>query len=410
MHVSLSFDDERLDLDIPDDKLVGSWDGPQGLDPAAAAAAAREALDSPVELPPVGRMVVAGDRVAIAWDSSLAGATPILHGLLERLTAAGVEVDDVVVVTTPGSSRSGPLDLPAGVAQEVHDPLHQDSLAYLAATKDGRRIYLNRRLTDADVVIPVGRVGYDPILGYRGPWSTLFPALSDVETHRSYRNQLVEDPADQLKPAPRWDESFEVGWLLGSQLQVGVIPGARGPAAVLAGLGDPLRGRAVEVLDKLWGYQVPSGAECVVAGIGRPGSPSGLGELVDGLMTASRLVNHGGKILALSRASGDLGPSLRRLTSIDDVRKASAILRGHDDDVDSVSGRRLARVLSWADVYLLSGLDRGTVEDLSMVPVEGPDEARRLVSRSGACLVVSGADLTRATVVESREHSEGRIL
>ena len=73
-------------------------------------------------------------------------------------------------------------------------------LAYLAATKEGRRIYLNRLLTDADVVIPVGRLGYDPILGHRGPWSVLFPELSDRATIEAHRGQL-RGPDSEAAPA-----------------------------------------------------------------------------------------------------------------------------------------------------------------------------------------------------------------
>jgi hypothetical protein len=136
----------------------------------------------------------------------------------------------------------------------------------------------------------------------------------------------------------------------------------------------------------------------VVAGIGRPGFTSGIDDLVEGLVTASRLVHQGGKIIALSRARSPIGPSLRRLADAGDVRDASAALRGHDSDADSVAGRRLARVLAWADVYLLSGLDREVVEDLSMIPLDHPDEARRLVAKAPSVLAVSQADLTRATV------------
>ena len=136
----------------------------------------------------------------------------------------------------------------------------------------------------------------------------------------------------------------------------------------------------------------------MVAGIGRPGFKAGIGDLVDGLVTASRLVDQGGKIVALSRVQGPIGPSLRRLIEAGDVRNAPAALRGHEADADSVAGRRLARVLAWADVYLLSGLDREVVEDLSMVPLDHVDEARRLVAKSPSVIVVSQADLTRATV------------
>ena len=111
-------------------------------------------------------------------------------------------------------------------------------------------------------------------------------------------------------------------------------------------------------------------------------------------------MTHGGKIVALSRTQGVIGPSLQRLADAGDPKHAAAALRGHDADPDSVAGRRLARVLAWADVYLYSGIDRQVVEDLSMVPFDHPGDARRLLARSSSCLLVSHADLTRATVRE----------
>ena len=136
----------------------------------------------------------------------------------------------------------------------------------------------------------------------------------------------------------------------------------------------------------------------MIAGIGAPGARTGLPELVDGLVTASRLVHQGGKIIALSRAGGTIGPSLQRLQDAADSRTFSQALRGHESDADSVSGRLLAQVLAWADVYLLSGLDPQSVEDLSMVPLDRDRDAVRLVAAARSCILMSQAELTRAVV------------
>ena len=77
-----------------------------------------------------------------------------------------------------------------------------------------------------------------------------------------------------------------------------------------------------------------------------PGARTGLPELVNGLVTASRLVHQGGKIIALSRAGGTIGTSFQRLQDAADSRAFSQALRGHESDADSVSGRLLAQVLA----------------------------------------------------------------
>ena len=400
MRGSVEFQDEQFELELPDETLVGLWNGPAGVSGEAAAATVRDALEQPLDFPPVRQAVVPGDRVAIALDSSLGVVGPLLSVLVDLLCQSGVEPGDVTVVASAGNRASLPDQLPQGIALELHDPTDQRRLAYLATTNEGRRIYLNRHVTDADVVIPVGRLGYDPILGYRGPWSAIFPSLSNRETRASYQQTLADDAPEQRTPRPELDETFEVSWLLGTQFHLGLVPGRSGLAEAWGGLAEPVRDLAIGAIDRLWSFRPPTRAECVVAGIGSLGVPTGIDELVEGLVTASRLVTHGGKIVALSRTQGVIGPSLQRLTDAGDPKNAPAALRGHDSDPDSVAGRRLARVLAWADVYLYSGIDRQAVEDLSMVPIDHLDDARRLVARSSSCLLVSHADLTRGTVRE----------
>jgi hypothetical protein len=398
MRVTVDFAEERFELDTPGDALIGSWRGPEGISGERLSAEFRAALERPVDFPPFRQLFVPGDRVAIALDSSFPGFGPALGVIDELLRDAGLDETAVTVVTRAGSGDALEASLPRGMALELYDPGDSRRLAYLATTKQGSRIYLDRTLTDADVVIPVGRLGYDPISGYRGPWSAVFPALGDQRAIDSTRARLPIDARERVSPLHHLEQAFEVSWLLGTQFHVGVVPGVSGPVELIAGQAESVRDRGIHAIDRHWSYHPPAEAQCVVAGIGRPGVTSGIDDLVEGLVTASRLVHQGGKIIALSRVRGPIGTSLRRLAEAGDVANAQAALRGHDSDADSVAGRQLARVLAWADVYLLSGLDREVVEDLSMVPLDHPDEARRLVAKAASVLVVSQADLTRATV------------
>ena len=68
------------------------------------------------------------------------------------------------------------------------------------------------------------------------------------------------------------------------------------------------------------------------------------------------------------------------------------LLHGHEKDDDFPIASRIADAVAWADVFLYSRLSRELVEDLSMVPLEKPDQARRLVAQAGSVTVVSRAD------------------
>jgi lactate racemase len=405
--VSVSYQDQRLELEIPDDRVVASWAAPAGMDPLQEMAAVENALEQPWDFPPLRQMIVPDDRVTIAFDPTIAQARPVLDAIGRILQSSGVEPENVTVVATSADCARLESVIRPGSTLVVHDPGDRSQLAYLAATKQGRRIYLSRFLTDADVVIPVGRLGYDPIMGFRGPWSVIFPDLSErasIETQRGRFRDDTDEPTAARASTSR-DESLEVSWLLGSQFQVGVVPGRSGLVGVVAGREHAVHERGIASLDSAWKFDALARAELVVIGIGGPDIPATIDDLAAGLATASRLVQHGGKIVALSGVTGTLGPAVSSLIDVDEPKQRAAALRGHEADEDIVAARRLAQTLAWADVFVLSGLAPDVVESLSLVGLENAEQARRLVARSGSSSFVSRAELTRAFVSGESEKS-----
>ncbi len=395
MRIAVEFQDERIEFDIDGDRLVGHWSGPSHQDGLEPAELARHAFEAPSDFPPLARAVVPGDRVVVPLDPSTPEAPTILRALAEALRPA--EIDGITVVSTAPE----PPALPEGVTWRVHDPDDRTQIAYLANTQDGRRIYLNRHLTDADIVVPIGTLGFDSAIGYRGPWSTIYPDLADREARLRIRAGGSDDELpDRDRPSPALLESSEVSWLLGCQFQVGVVPGVSGIAKIVSGLESAVRSQGASALDDAWTFRAEDRADVVVAGIGAPGRPTTLDDLAVGLASATRLVRRGGKIIALSRASGEVGAALGRLKGAEGPREALQRLRGQVSEADYPAARRVASALAWADVYLYSGLDSGLVEDLGLVPIDRPSEARKLAGSAPSCLLVSQADRTRAVVVE----------
>src|SRR4051812_45377722 len=87
MRVQVGFQDERLDLEVAEECLVGEWHGPAGVGPSEVEALVRAALDAPRGYPPLGRCVVPGDRVTIALDATIADGT-VLETLCRTLREA----------------------------------------------------------------------------------------------------------------------------------------------------------------------------------------------------------------------------------------------------------------------------------------------------------------------------------
>jgi hypothetical protein len=370
MHLRVEYHDGRLEFEGAEDRLVAAFSAPVGPEATDPRVLVRRALEAPIDYPPLRQVVVPGDRVAVPIDPSLPDASEALVAIAEILADVGVESVGVIV---DGRDRSRPApECPPGVELVVHDPEDRESLAYLASTAGGRRIYLNRRLADADIVIPVGRIGPDDALCLRGPWSVIDPGLTDAGP--GHPSLLA---ARQAEP-PALAESIEVSWLLGSQFQVGAIPGESGLLHVVCGQPATVRDRGSALIDEAWGFSVDDRADLVIAGLGGPGRSALAEDLVEGLRQALRVVRRGGKVALLTR----LG--------IDAVREA---VRG-----PGLPRGDWAKALGWADVYLASASPSDEIDELGMIPLDRPEQAARLAATAPSFVAISQVDRVRASV------------
>ena len=390
MRVEVAFANERLALEVPPGSFFEVWEGPEGRPDVEIGRLVEAALESPSDFPPLRQAVVPGDRVAIVLDSDIPAPLSILTPIIHTLHRAGVESESIHIVVTRELETLSANDV-APCSISVHDPDARDQIAYLAATPSGRRIYLNRELTDADFVLPIGLLGFAGDAGFRGPWSALFPSMSDAATMRATASGATVD------------ESEEVSWLLGSQFHIGVLGGLSGVLKIVVGQQDAVRREGIRAVEEAWKFQPSRSSELVVLGVGGPNRPGDLTDIAAALASARRVVRHGGKIVVLSRARGTVGPAMRRLASLDNPRTALQNLRGLEAEPDDVAAKQVADAVAWADVYLLSDLGEELTEDLAMIALGKPEEARRLVTTAESALFIGAADRARVASPPSNE-------
>ena len=226
----------------------------------------------------------------------------------------------------------------------------------------------------------------------------IFPGLSDRETLTRYRGLAPTSAPDRERPGQSLRESAEVSWLLGCQFHVGVVPGVAGAAAGRrgAGVGRPPRGPARSTTPGRSGSE--SGPTWSSPGSARPGRPTPIEDLAEGLATAARLVRRGGKIVALSRAEGPIGPALRRIAGAEDPGAALGRAprpRGRP----RLPGRPPARRGPGLGRRLPAQRARPRpVEDLGDDPARPPRGGPQARRRPPPALFLSQADRTRALV------------
>ncbi len=400
MRVVVGFGEAGAEIEVPDERLVELGGAPP---PPVADVAARvaESIEQPLEFPPLRQAVVPGDHVAIVLDDGVPRAAKVLEPIVECLVQAGIQLRDIQIIAAPerpgmvpGVSRE---TLPPGIGFLEHDPRDRSALSYLASTKFGDRVYLNRGVVDADAVILVGRVGYDPLLGYRGTSSGIFPGLADELARQRFSARSCAVLSAEARLASR-QQADEVAWLLGVQFAVQVIA-APGSAVldVVAGHYPAVQRRAQERLDAAWRRTAARRADVVVAGISSAPADQGFEELAAALEAAAELVREQGQLVLLSSVQGAPGPALQRAAEmqqpsdvIDDPRRQPS--------ADASAALRIARAAERAHVYLRSRLSGDLVEDLFMTPIDTAREVQRLVDRAGSCTILNDAQLTHPSV------------
>jgi len=389
--------DSSIALNLAPDALVAQCDAPRGLplsDPAAAAAAV---LRDPLEFPAVVRATVPGDRVALALDHAVPQAPAVIAGVVDALLEGPIEPDDIAIVRTGQDVDQGAPDpaslLPVGIRRAVrvitHDPTDRDELSYLAASEDGRPIYINRTVFDADFVLPIGCLRLEESFGYMGMHGGMFPTFSDEDAQKRFL--APSSVTSDVHHRRRCKEAGEVAWLLGIQCTVQVVPGGgENVLHVLGGNVDAVMARGRELCQEAWDFELPHRAALVVATIEGGREHQTWENFARALSASLRAVDDGGAVAVCTDLETAPGPALAHLTRAETVEAAIHQIN-RDRTADAAPASQLVQALDRVRVYLLSRLEEDAVEELGVAYVSNGEEIARLSRRHESCIVLANA-------------------
>ena len=391
-------DGQQFQIDLEADRMAGRNCPPEPS--ADFRAEVRQQLSTPLEFPPLQLTVVPDDRIMIALDRHTPGAAEIIAAVWSDFERRGVKPQDVTIVQ-PASWKADKLTdprltLPDAVQKamhwRIHDATDKKREGYLANSATGERIYLDREVIDAEFVLPIGAVGFDPLLGFRSAGSAIFPGLSNVDSMAKARGQ----DHSELRPEddrPLRQLQDEVAWLLGVQFGIQVLPGlGNQPAGVIAGALEATTSAARDWLKLNWFVEQPQRCEILVAAVSGDAASTTWEQLGVALQTARNLVQRGGKIVLLTDLAVEPSEGFRYLQQCGSPREALKPLR-LESPPDLIPASRLASAADWAKVYLVSGLNPDLVESLCMTPLT-VGEAKKLLARGGSCVLLESAQHT----------------
>jgi nickel-dependent lactate racemase len=405
MRVEIAYGREHLQLDIPQSRLVSVHRQPQAPPLADPASAVRAALETPNGFPALRRALTPDDHVAVVLDEQVSLLPELLTSVLQHLVEASVALDAVTLVCPPtqlSQDWAQRLPLPfRRVRVEVHDPADRRRLSYLATTRKGRRLYLNRTIVDADQLVLLTCRSYDPLLGYSGAEGAVYPALSDEATRKEMGNLLsMEVPGDKPWPARR--EAAEVAWLLGAPFVVHLVEGLGETLThVVGGLVDTGE-ESLRLLNARWRLSVAQLADAVIASVSGATESHGSAELGKALACAARVVKPQGRIILLTQAEPESAAGMELLQQAEDPTHAISLLRRHGPP-DMAAAFQWASAAQRATIYLLSRLPPEKAEELFTVPLEHAGQVQRLLGGGATCLFLPDAHKSLAVALDSRD-------
>src|SRR5947208_1584862 len=251
MRITLDYGRTGLDVDLPEDRLVG----PLAIRPAAPlpdpGAALLQALAEPIGSRPLAE-VARGRKNACVLVCDITRPVPnrlILPHLLRTLEAQGVARRDILILVATGLHRPnegaeleelvGP-EIAANYRVENHHGKVLEEHDYLGETPNGVPVYLDSRYVRADLKITTGLIEPHLMAGYSGGRKVICPGIAALETVKVWHGpRFLEHPKADcgfLEGNPVHEENTRIAQMAGCDFIVNVtIDAERQITSLVAG-------------------------------------------------------------------------------------------------------------------------------------------------------------------------------
>ena len=323
MRIHLDYGRTGLDVDLPEERLVG----PLAIRPAAPLAdpesAIARALRSPIGTPSLAE-VARGRKNACILVCDITRPVPnrlILPPLLRTLEEEGIARKDILLLVATGLHRPnegaeleelvGP-EVAANYRVENHHGKVLEEHAYLGETANGVPVYLDARYLRADLKITTGLIEPHLMAGYSGGRKVICPGIAALETVRVWHGpRFLQHPRADcgiLDGNPVHEENTRIALLAGCDFIVNVcIDGQR--RITWVGAGDMLKAwqEGVRFAQNVVKVPVAELVDVVVTSAAGYPLDTTWYQAIKGLTGALPIVKQGGTIVLAASLSEGIG-------------------------------------------------------------------------------------------------------
>jgi nickel-dependent lactate racemase len=395
MRITLDYGRTGLDVNLPDDRLVG----PLAIksttplaDPVGAIAAA---LANPTGAAPLAE-IARGRRNACILVCDITRPVPnklILPPLLRILEQGGMARRDILILNATGLHRPNDeaelvemlgADIVANYRVENHHGKVLEEHAFLGTTPNGVPAWIDNRYVRADLKITTGLIEPHLMAGYSGGRKVICPGIAGLETVKIWHGpRFLEHPKADcgiVAGNPVHEENTRIAQMAGCDFIVNVcLDGQR--RITWVGAGDMIRAweEGVRFVESVVRVPVPAPCDVVVTSCAGYPLDTTYYQAVKGLTGALPIVKQGGTIVLAASLSEGLGsPEFEHLLRDNpDLEVFMQRILGKDYFVmDQWQLEEMAKVIERCRVKVVTrGLPAETLRKCHVEPAASVEEA-----------------------------------
>lgn len=403
---SLPYGKGLVPVEIPAESVVGTLRArplPEDVDEDEVV---RRALADPIASPRLGELVNRDDEVCIIIGDatrSWVRSHVLLPHILEELTSAGVEDDNVLIVCATGDHRSHTEEEHVQlVGEEVflrvrvvdHDARSDDDLVYMGHTTRGTPVNINTQVASADRVIITGGIVYHFLAGFGGGGKAILPGVAGYESIMTNHSlALAEEEGRGLNPEvmagktdgnPIYEDIVAGASMIAPTFMVNAIVDEDDHriSMAVAGAMEPAHRIGCRLVEKHFSVTVDEPAELVVASAGGYPKDINFYQTYKTIYNARHAVADGGTLLIVSECSEGMGNDdfASVLTDLEDNCEREAAVRERFT-IGGFMGFHEALMAEECDVIVISELEDSEVSAGGMIPAVSSDEAAEFIRR-----------------------------
>ncbi len=330
MRFTLDYGREGLDVDLPEDRLIGPLQiqEVEPLDDPEAAVAA--GLEAPIGAKPL-REIASGKKDACILICDITRPVPneiILRPILHVLEDEEIPKENILILVATGLHRPSTEaervemlgeEIARNYRVEDHHGTILDEHTYLGETPRGIPAWIDSRYVNADLKITTGLIEPHLMAGYSGGRKLICPGIAALETVKVWHGpDLLEHPKADcgfLEGNPVHEENTRIAKMAGCDFIVNVtLDAQRRVTSVVAGDMEKAFLEGVRFVEEIVKAPVKEPVDVVVTSSAGYPLDTTFYQAVKGLTGCLPIVKKGGTIvLAASLSEGIGSPEFQQL-------------------------------------------------------------------------------------------------